>query len=270
MVSSARLAPDLPRAHRGRPLSARIWQRAMAAVDDRAFHALVGAVRKPARKSRDSSALRRAGSGEFQTAPTVSLGMHWPDRCPSAASTTATSRASAVGDTRSVTHRIPGGRTPPFRGYADYALSPEFANAFRELCGLASRQRTAIMCAEALCWRCHRRLISDRLLVAGWEVCHIGSDGRSTPHRLTGFAVVQPDGSLIYPAPGSAGKASARCLPQAHVGRYAAPRLSWHRRPTARSVANNSLDIPRPIRPARFGLGGCQRGKAWVTFGAKP
>ena len=63
-----------------------------------------------------------------------------------------------------------GWENAAFRGYADYALSPEFANAFRELCGLAGEQCTAIMCAEALWWRCHRRLISDRLLVAGWEV----------------------------------------------------------------------------------------------------
>lgn len=92
-----------------------------------------------------------------------------------------------------------GWRNPAFRGYADYALSPEFAEAFSELCLLASHGRSAIMCAEALWWRCHRRLIADRLLAAGWEVCHIGSDGRSSPHTLTGFAVIQSDRSVIYP-----------------------------------------------------------------------
>jgi uncharacterized protein (DUF488 family) len=94
-----------------------------------------------------------------------------------------------------------GWRNAAFRGYADYALSPAFADALGELCTLAIRRRTVIMCAEALWWRCHRRLIADRLVVAGWEVCHIASDGRSSPHEVTGFAVIRPDGSVIYPGP---------------------------------------------------------------------
>ncbi len=95
-----------------------------------------------------------------------------------------------------------GWRNASFRGYADYALSPEFADAFGELRSLGSRQPTVIMCAEAVWWRCHRRLISDRLLAAGWDVCHIGSDGRALPHSLTGFAEIQPDGTVIYPPSG--------------------------------------------------------------------
>lgn len=90
-------------------------------------------------------------------------------------------------------------RNAAFRGYADYALSDRFAGALAELCDLAARRRTAIMCAEALWWRCHRRLIADRLLAAGWEVCHIASDGRSSPHRMTEFALVQGDGTVVYP-----------------------------------------------------------------------
>lgn len=90
-------------------------------------------------------------------------------------------------------------RNAAFRGYADYALSAQFAGSLGELCDLAIHTRTAIMCAEALWWRCHRRLIADRLLAGGWEVCHIGSDGRSSPHRLTEFAVVQRDGPVFYP-----------------------------------------------------------------------
>lgn len=90
-------------------------------------------------------------------------------------------------------------RNDSFRGYADYALSAQFAESLGELCDLALVRRTTIMCAEALWWSCHRRLIADRLLVAGWEVCHIGSDGRSRPHTLPEFAVVQPDGFVLYP-----------------------------------------------------------------------
>jgi uncharacterized protein (DUF488 family) len=56
------------------------------------------------------------------------------------------------------------------------------------------------MCAEAQWWRCHRRLVSDALVVRGWQVCHIGSDGRLSAHALTEFAVAAGT-SLTYPAP---------------------------------------------------------------------
>ena len=86
-----------------------------------------------------------------------------------------------------------------FRGYADYALSNEFAQALDELCALARERPTATMCAEAPWWRCHRRLIADRLAANGWTVCHIGPDGSLTEHELPPFAVPQPDGTVRYP-----------------------------------------------------------------------
>jgi uncharacterized protein (DUF488 family) len=86
-----------------------------------------------------------------------------------------------------------------FRGYADYALTSEFAGALAALTDVAQRQRTAIMCSEALWWRCHRRLIADRLAIAGWEVLHIGSAGRADTHRLPEFAAPLPDGRVVYP-----------------------------------------------------------------------
>jgi uncharacterized protein (DUF488 family) len=86
-----------------------------------------------------------------------------------------------------------------FRGYADYALTNEFAAGLAELCALASERPTAVMCAEALWWRCHRRLIADRLTALGWTVCHILPDGRLAGHELPDFAVVQADGSVLYP-----------------------------------------------------------------------
>jgi len=58
------------------------------------------------------------------------------------------------------------------------------------------------MCAEAAWWRCHRRLISDVLVAGGWEVCHIGSDGRLSRHEMTEFARVGEDGRVRYPAEG--------------------------------------------------------------------
>jgi uncharacterized protein (DUF488 family) len=86
-----------------------------------------------------------------------------------------------------------------FRGYADHALTGEFAAGLAELCALASRRPTAVMCAEALWWRCHRRLIADRLTASGWSVGHIAADGSVTVHELPQFAVVQADKTLRYP-----------------------------------------------------------------------
>lgn len=88
-------------------------------------------------------------------------------------------------------------RNESFRGYADYMLTPAFAAALDDLLDLAAHQRTAIMCAEAVPWRCHRSLISDALVARGVNVQHI-LDARTGPHHLTPFAIVK-DGVLYYP-----------------------------------------------------------------------
>jgi uncharacterized protein (DUF488 family) len=88
-----------------------------------------------------------------------------------------------------------------FRGYADHALSQQFATALGELEALARDAPTAVMCAEGLWWHCHRRLIADRLLAAGWTVRHIGPGGALTEHALPPFAHPQPDGTVLYPPP---------------------------------------------------------------------
>jgi uncharacterized protein (DUF488 family) len=93
-----------------------------------------------------------------------------------------------------------GWRVAGFRGYADHMQTDRFRTALEALMARARTCRTAIMCAEALWWRCHRRLISDALLVRGWEVLHIGSDGSLAQHELTPFAVVE-SGTLSYPGP---------------------------------------------------------------------
>lgn len=91
-----------------------------------------------------------------------------------------------------------GWSEPAFRGYADHMRSDEFAAGLARLDELGRERHTALMCAEALWWRCHRRLLSDALLVRGWHVVHIGADGRLSEHRLTPFAVA--DGAeLSYP-----------------------------------------------------------------------
>ena len=86
-----------------------------------------------------------------------------------------------------------------FQGYADYMSSAEFKRALADLEAVASESPTAIMCAEALWWRCHRRLIADALVVRGWLVEHLGIDGGPVVHSLTDFAVVGPGGVLTYP-----------------------------------------------------------------------
>ena len=91
-------------------------------------------------------------------------------------------------------------RNVSYRGYADYAMGEEFADGLAQLRRLAAAGRTAMMCSEALWWRCHRRLVADRLVAAGDVVCHIGSDGRAAAHELTPFAEVGHDGRITYPA----------------------------------------------------------------------
>ncbi len=90
-------------------------------------------------------------------------------------------------------------RNTSFRGYADYAMVDEFAIGLAQLRELAATRRTAVMCSEALWWRCHRRLIADPLVAAGDTVCHIGSNAGGSAHQLTSFAVVGPDRQITYP-----------------------------------------------------------------------
>lgn len=92
-----------------------------------------------------------------------------------------------------------GWRVEAVRAYADHMATSEFRGALYELEGLGTERRSAIMCAEGLWWRCHRRLVADALVVRGWEVRHIAPDGRDTVHELTEFAEVRED-ALVYPA----------------------------------------------------------------------
>ena len=92
-----------------------------------------------------------------------------------------------------------GWREAAFQGYADHMRSPEFRNALAGLEATARETPTAIMCAEAVWWRCHRRLIADALVARGWRVEHLGiGEGRAV-HELTEFAVAGPEGALTYP-----------------------------------------------------------------------
>ena len=90
-------------------------------------------------------------------------------------------------------------RNPSFRGYADYMQTTAFDEHLAEVIELAKSERIALMCAEAVPWRCHRSLIADALVAHGVPVEEIVSETRRTPHKLTPFARV--DGvSVTYPA----------------------------------------------------------------------
>jgi uncharacterized protein (DUF488 family) len=92
-----------------------------------------------------------------------------------------------------------GWRNDGFRGYADYMQTTAFTESVNTLTELAAQQPTATMCAEAVPWRCHRSLISDALLVRGWQVLDVISETKATPHKLTPFARAQGL-RITYPA----------------------------------------------------------------------
>jgi len=96
-----------------------------------------------------------------------------------------------------------GWRSAAFRGYADYMETPEFQQALARLMEAARGRSTAILCAEAVPWRCHRQLIADALVARGQAVGHVLRADRVDPHRLSPHARVLPDGRLQYP-PGPA------------------------------------------------------------------
>jgi uncharacterized protein (DUF488 family) len=93
-----------------------------------------------------------------------------------------------------------GWRNASFRGYADFMQTEEFQSALEQLMAYGTGTSTAIMCAETVPWRCHRSLIADALASKGWEVRHIMSPEKATPHVLTSFAHFEKE-RLTYPKP---------------------------------------------------------------------
>lgn len=91
-------------------------------------------------------------------------------------------------------------RVRNFRNYADYALTPIFASGLARLRERGTQNRCAIMCAEAVWWRCHRRIITDYLLAAGEDVMHILNANHVDKAVLTPGAIVRSDGTIVYPA----------------------------------------------------------------------
>lgn len=87
-----------------------------------------------------------------------------------------------------------------FHNYADYAMGPEFHAGLGELMALGAERRCAIMCAESVWWRCHRRIITDYLLARGEDVFHIVSSDVPEPAKMTPDARPGVPGTIVYPA----------------------------------------------------------------------
>ncbi len=92
-------------------------------------------------------------------------------------------------------------RVRSFRNYADYALTEPFAAGLAQLRKLGSRQLCAVMCAEAVWWRCHRRIIADYLIASGEQVRHILGKSHVEAASLTPGACVRSDRMIVYPTP---------------------------------------------------------------------
>jgi uncharacterized protein (DUF488 family) len=113
-------------------------------------------------------------------------------------------RIAELGGLRGRSHDVPPEvnglwRNQSFHNYADYALSGQFEGGLEELIVLANERPTAIMCSEAVWWRCHRRIIADYLLARGREVFHLMGVGKITPATITPGGEAK-DGHLVYPA----------------------------------------------------------------------
>jgi uncharacterized protein (DUF488 family) len=127
-------------------------------------------------------------------------------------------RIAELAGRRPIQHDVPDEvnalwRNRSFHNYADYAMSADFVHGLDELIELADAQHPpAVMCSEAVWWRCHRRLIADHLLARGIPVGHLMPDGRIADAQLTSGAVVR-DGSVEYPEATSPASAGSRPLP---------------------------------------------------------
>lgn len=114
---------------------------------------------------------------------------------------------TALGGLRGKTRGLPSDvnglwQNKSFHNYADYALSDQFHEGLAGLIAEGRKRRCAIMCSEAVWWRCHRRLIADNLIARGEAVFHIMGRDRIEAARLTSDAVVRPDKTVIYPDTG--------------------------------------------------------------------
>jgi hypothetical protein len=133
-----------------------------------------------------------------------------------------------------------------FRNYADYAGTAPFREGLRKLLDMASRETCAIMCAEAVWWRCHRRIVTDHVLAHGVPVVHLFTQTKGEPASLTPFAVIRTRASVYYPAPTpTAPQPKARAEPtEAHRSRK--PRGTGLRTEERRAGRDQGTDVAPP------------------------
>ncbi|WP_439503360.1 DUF488 domain-containing protein [Methylophaga sp.] len=86
-----------------------------------------------------------------------------------------------------------------FQNYADYAMTPDFQDGLEKLINLGRKECCALMCSEAVWWRCHRRIVADHLIARGERVFHLINTDKIEPARLTKGAIVQDDNLVTYP-----------------------------------------------------------------------
>lgn len=128
------------------------------------------------------------------------------DSLPNVLSQSGYEHLAELGGLRGKQHDVPSSvdaywQHPSFHNYADYALSETFRSGLARLRALGAERRSVVMCAEAVWWRCHRRIIADYLLAAGETVFHILAKGHVGPATMTPAAKLEPDGTLSYPGP---------------------------------------------------------------------
>jgi len=124
-----------------------------------------------------------------------------------------------------------GWERAPFHNYADYSETAPFEEGLRSLLGMVSRETCAIMCAEAVWWRCHRRIVTDHLLAHAVAVVHLMGRGKCERASLTPFAVVGAKGRVSYPRASAAGVHGARIASSARMvgsGFRIGDHVSWN------------------------------------------
>lgn len=161
--------------------STRAWEDFLGLLAGEGIEAIVDVRRFPGSKRYPWF----AAEAMAQQLPGAGIGYHWLPQ---------------LGGRRSAQPGSPNGawRNAAFQGYADHMASAEFAEGLDAALELAATRRTALMCAEAVWWQCHRRLISDLLTARGTRVCHILGAKHVQPHVMHPDARIEGDG-VIYP-----------------------------------------------------------------------
>lgn len=159
-----------------------------------------------------------------------------------------------------------GWRNASFRGYADYMQTPQFDEAVGRLLEMCGEKRCALMCAEAVPWRCHRSLLADALVARGIAVEHILSASRRDPHHLTPFAKIK-NGKVMYPRP-EGPKARTKSPRKAAGAGQAELKFDEHEEPPPKK--DRGLGMPPKKRKPKFTAAKEAKRRARLAAGTPP